>query len=94
MKPEYTREPQKEIDLSDNIRYTATFDTYKLHSQTDGVMLKHMTLLEWIEHANKMFIDKLSDDLFNDYKKRLNDEFDNLTGAGLDNPNEFKGLIK
>ncbi len=50
---EYTRQKMRSIDLSDNIRYSATFGTIRADYETDGVMKPHLTMDEWIDKANK-----------------------------------------
>ena len=50
---EYTRQNMRSIDLSDSIRYSATFGSKETHYQTDGVIRPHLTMEEWIEKANK-----------------------------------------
>jgi len=45
----------RSIDLSDNIRYSATFGLQRLDYETDGLIKPHLTMEEWVEKANKDF---------------------------------------
>ena len=50
---EYTRQKMRSIDLSDNIRYSATFGLNRLDYESDGIIKPHLTFEEWIDKANK-----------------------------------------
>ena len=52
---EYTRQKMRSIDLSNNIRYSATFGLQRLDYETDGLIKPHLTMDEWVEKANKEF---------------------------------------
>jgi hypothetical protein len=48
------RTEMKNIDLSNNIRYSAVLDGTKLiQYSTDGIFHKHLTMQEWEEYIKK-----------------------------------------
>jgi len=48
------RTEMKNIDLSNNVRYSAILNKNKLiQYQTDDIFNKHLTLQEWEEHIKK-----------------------------------------
>lgn len=48
------RTEMKNIDLSNNIRYSAVLDGIKLiQYSTDGIFHKHLTMQEWEEYIKK-----------------------------------------
>tara|TARA_R110000772_G_scaffold232527_1_gene344073 strand:- start:270 stop:452 length:183 start_codon:yes stop_codon:yes gene_type:complete len=47
----------KNIDLSNNVRYSAILNGNKLiQYETDGIFHKHLTLQEWEEYIKKIIV--------------------------------------